>query len=384
MYEIAIRMLFGDKAKCIAMIAGISFASLIMTQQPSILVGLLSRTYSFILDVSAPDIWVMDKGVQFVEENKPIRSTDLHRVRGVEGVQWAVPMYKTLMRAKLPDGSSVSVDVTGVDDATLTGAPVNLIGCTIDDIRRPSTVFVDKNAAEGRLRVRELNGGTRALQIGDYLEMNDRKALVIGFLEAKRNFVLQPQVYTLYSRAKEYAPKQRRDITYVLVKARKGINQKDLAKSIEEKTNLKAMTSEDFCDQNLNYWMKNTGIPINFGTSVLLGFIVGAAVAGQTFLGFIRENMKHYAALQAMGLNSKILQRMVMLQALVVGFAGYGIGAGLTALFGLKFTNSVLAFRLDPSILLYAGLGVGIIILVAAYLGVKQLKASDPSLVFRS
>ena len=52
MYLIALKMLFGDKSKYISMIVGISFSTLIMTQQPSILVGLLSRTYSFIRDVS--------------------------------------------------------------------------------------------------------------------------------------------------------------------------------------------------------------------------------------------------------------------------------------------------------------------------------------------
>ncbi len=59
MYSIALKMLFGDRGKYIAMIVGITFASLIMTQQPSILVGLLSRTYSFVGDVGLPDIFAV-------------------------------------------------------------------------------------------------------------------------------------------------------------------------------------------------------------------------------------------------------------------------------------------------------------------------------------
>ncbi|MFN9114078.1 MAG: ABC transporter permease, partial [Bacteroidota bacterium] len=73
MNAIALQMLFGDRGKYIAMIIGIGFASLIMTQQPSIFWGLLTRTYAFIGDVAAPDIWVMDPGVQYVEEHKPMR-----------------------------------------------------------------------------------------------------------------------------------------------------------------------------------------------------------------------------------------------------------------------------------------------------------------------
>ena len=94
MYYIALQMLFGDRAKYFAMVIGISFAAQMMTQQPSIFVGLLSRTYSFVKDVSEPDIWVMDSGVQFVEESKPMRDIELLRVRGIDDVLWAVPMYK--------------------------------------------------------------------------------------------------------------------------------------------------------------------------------------------------------------------------------------------------------------------------------------------------
>lgn len=384
MYGIAIRMLLGDRSKYFAMVSGVAFASLIMTQQPSILVGLLSRTYSFIQDISEPDIWVMDPGVQFVEENKPLRNTDLHRVRGIQGVQWAVPLYKAVMSAKLPDGQSVSVDVAGLDDPTLIGAPTHFINCKLEDLKCTNAVFVDQVAAETRLRVRKQDGTTRALAVGDRLEMNDHAAIVVGYIKTSRSFVLQPKMFTLYSRARMYSPTQRRDVTYILAKAKKGVDPRQLAQHITNTTGLKAMASSDFCDSNLNYWMKNTGIPINFGTSVLLGFIVGAAVAGQTFLGFVQENMKHYAALRAMGLASSVLYRMVMLQALCVGVIGYGIGVGITALFGMKFTDSVLAFRMMPSLLLYAGLGVLLIIVLAALLGVRKLTQADPSAVFRS
>lgn len=385
MYSIAVRMLVRDRSKYFAMISGVAFASLIMTQQPSILVGLLSRTYSFIQDVCEPDIWVMDPGVQFVEENKPLRNTDLHRVRGIQGVEWAVPLYKGLMTAKLPDGQSVSVDVAGLDDPTLVGSPPQLIDCNLTDLKRVDAIFVDKTAAETRLRIRKSDGTSRPLQVGDTLEMNDHAAIVTGLIKASRSFVTQPKIYTLYSRARLYSSSNlRRDVTYILVKGKKGTSLQKLVRDISQSTGLKAMTADDFCHTNLMYWIKNTGIPINFGTSVLLGFTVGAAVAGQTFLGFIQENMKNYAALRAMGLSSTVLYRMVMLQAACVGGIGYGIGVGLTTLFGIKFLDSVLAFRFMPSLLLYAGLGVLIIVILAALLGVRKLMQTDPSSVFRS
>ncbi len=383
MNYIALQMLFGDRGKYIAMIIGIGFASLIMTQQPSIFWGLLTRTYGFIGDVAAPDIWVMDPGVLFVEEHKPIRDTDLARVRGVAGVAWAAPMYKNLMIAKLPDGSTKTIDMTGLDDATLIGAPPRVVKGSLLDLRRADGILIDEEAANTRLRVTQPDGSTRALAIGDVMEINDRRAVVVGYVKASRNFVLQPQVYAPYTRALQYASPNRRQLTYVLVKAQPGIDHQSLADAIAAELKLKALTTEQFKETTFSYWMKNTGIPINFGISVTLGFIVGAAVAGQAFFNFVRENLKQYAALKAMGLRSGVLVRMVLLQSLIVGITGYGLGVGLTALFGYAMRDSVLAFNMHPFILLFAAAGVFLIVAAAALLSIRQVIRVDPAVVFR-
>ena len=69
-----------------------------------------------------------------------------------------------------------------------------------------------------------------------------------------------------------------------------------------------------------------TGIPINFGITAFLGFLVGTAIAGQTFYNFTLENLKQFGALKAMGATNGRIVQMILLQALVVGLLGYGIG----------------------------------------------------------
>ena len=382
MNRIALSMLFGDRGKTLTIIVGITFAALIMTQQPSIFVGLMTRTYSFLGDIGGVDIWVMDPGVQYVEEHKPLRDTDLARIRGVDGVEWAAPLYKNFFTAKLPDGSTRTIAINGLDDATLIGAPKMVQG-RLDDIRSADGVIVDIEAARTKLRVTLPNGKDRPLMIGDEMELNDKRAVVVGLASVTRDFTLQPAVFTTYSRAISYTPPQRRKLTYVLVKAQAGVDKEALSKRIAQSTGLKAMTHEEFKDLTLNYWMKNTGIPINFGISVALGFIVGAAIAGQAFFNFVRENFKQYAALKAMGLRTRILVRMVLLQALVVGCIGYGIGVGVTTLFGYQVRDSVLAFRMPPELLLFSGAGVFLIVGLAALLAIRYVIKVDPAVVFR-
>ena len=90
---IAFKMLVGDRAKYLGIIMGLSFASLLITQQAAIFVGLMERTYNAITDVGLPDNWVMDPKVQFIDDVKPVQDTKLLAVRGVPGVDWAMPLY---------------------------------------------------------------------------------------------------------------------------------------------------------------------------------------------------------------------------------------------------------------------------------------------------
>lgn len=384
MTAIALKMLFGDRGKFFGMVMGLTFAALIMTQQPGIFLGLMTRTYASIEDVPIADIWVMDPGVQYLEESKPMRDTDLIRVRGVTGVAWAVPIYKNIINARLPDGSTKAINLTGLDDATLIGGPRRMLEGKLGDLRRADAIIVDGEAAEERLRYRGPDGRERPLAVGDEIEVNDRRAVVVGIGESSRDFVLVAKAFTTYSRALGYAPPQRRQLTYILVKAREGVEPAALTRRIEERTDLRALTRQEFQRETLRYWLENTGIPINFGVSVTLGFLVGAAIAGQSFFNFVRDNLTHYAVLKAMGLRAGVLVRMVLVQALVVGSIGYGIGVGISALFGTLMTRTVLAFFMPPELLLFSSGGVLVIVALAALLGIRQVLRLDPAVVFRS
>jgi putative ABC transport system permease protein len=384
MIHIALEMLFGDRAKLIAIVIGVTFAALIMTQQPSIFVGLIMRTYAFLDDVPMPDVWVMDPGVDYVEEHKPLRETALGRVRGVDGVAWAVPMYKNLQTARLPDGQLKAINLTGVDDTSMIGGPPKVVAGSLGDLRRADGVILDVEAARRRLAWRDAEGVLHPLNIGDEFELNDRRAVVVAIAETSPDFILLPKVFTTYSRALDYAPRQARQLTYILVKAKEGEAPADLARRISAATGLKALTAYDFRWLTIGYWMRNTGIPINFGISVMLGFLVGAAVAGQSFFNFVRENLGQYAALKAMGLRNGVLVRMVLVQALVAGGIGYGMGVGLSAAFGTAMRGTVLAFAMRPELLAFSFAGVLLIVSVAALLGIRQVVQLDPAVVFRS
>ncbi len=386
MNYIAIKMLMGDKGKYIGIVMGLTFASLIMTQQPAIFMGLMARSYSFITDVGLPDIWVMDEKVQFIDDIKSLQDTELYRVRGVSGVEWAMPMYKGMQKARMSDGTFQNCTVIGLDDTTLIGAPAILVEGKLDDLRRSDSVIVDFDGANEKLAKPPLiEGGKKIpLKVGDNLELNDRRAIVVGIAKVTRTFQSQPTIYTTYSRAKTYAPRERKLLSFVLVKAKAGQNIPELTKRIRTNTGLAAYTQQEFMDLTFNYFMKNTGIPINFGISITLGFIVGAAIAGQTFYNFTLENLRQFGVLKAMGTSNWTLLRMILLQAVLVGSTGYGMGVGLTALFGYAMRHSILAFKFPWQLLIFSGLGVSFICMFAALISILKVIRLEPAIVFKS
>jgi putative ABC transport system permease protein len=135
--------------------------------------------------------------------------------------------------------------------------------------------------------------------------------------------------------------------------------------------------------KTMGYYFKYTGIPINFGITAALGFLVGTAIAGQTFYNFTLENLKQFGALKAMGATNLRIVGMILLQATVVGLLGYGIGVGLGALFGMMNEGTELAFFPYWPILPITAGAVVLICILASLVSVRRVIVLEPAVVFR-
>jgi putative ABC transport system permease protein len=384
MYSVAIKMLMGDRAKYLGIVLGVTFASLLITQQLGIFCGLMTRTYGMLTDLSQPDIWVMDKQVQFIDDVKPLKDTECDRVESVPGVEWAVKLYKGTIRARLDSGSFQSCNVFGLDDASLIGGPPIMLEGKLADLRRSESVIVDDVGANDKLAHIGPDGKTKIpLKVGDVMELNDHRAVVVGICRVTRTWQSQPVIFTTYSRATTFAPTERKLLSFIMVRTKPGQDPGEVCKRITAQTGMMALTSRQFAEATLWYFMAHTGIPINFGISVFLGFFVGTAVAGQTFFQFTHDNIKQFAALKAMGAGNAMLLRMILLQAALVGMIGYGLGVGITAVFGWKMEGTEMAFLLPWQLLCFTAGAVLLICLLSALFSIRTVIKLEPAVVFK-
>ncbi|MBX9579265.1 MAG: ABC transporter permease [Gemmataceae bacterium] len=380
---VALKMLTGDKAKYFGIVFGVTFAALLMSQQLSIFCGLMRNTTSQIRDIQGADLWVMDRNVQFIDDVKPLSENDLYRVRGVPGVEWAVRLYKGIARARLADGNFQQMIVLGLDNATLVGAPGphRILHGTIEDLRQPDAVFIDEFGWKYLYGDEPFAAGRKTL------ELNDKRAVIVGMCKCNPTFQTFPILYCTYSQAVQFIPQERKTLSFVLAKADDGVTEAEVCRRITDQTGFKALTDDQFFWTTIDYYMTRTGIPINFGITVMLGFVVGCAIAGQTFYLFTIENLKQFGALKAMGVGNLRLMGMILLQAYVVGVIGYGLGLGGAALFGWVFervvTTAPPAFYFAWPILGITAGAVLLIVTLSALVSLRRVLFLEPAVVFR-
>ena len=273
---VALRMLTGDRSKYFGLIFAIAFCTFLLENQTSIFAGILKRTGSQILDVTDAEVWVMDPKTEYWDQTKALKDTDLTRVRGVPGVAWAVRLFKGSPVARTMNGKFAVSLLIGIDDATLSGAPRKMVLGSWDRLREPDSLVIDRAGYV-------LLFPGEPLQLGRTLEMNDHRVTLVGISDASAPFLNVPIMHTRYSEAVNFLGRERTQLSFIIARPLPGTSPEKLAASIAEATALRARTTQQFVWDCVLYYLKNTGIPVNFGITILVGLVVGTVVAGQTF-----------------------------------------------------------------------------------------------------
>jgi len=193
-----------------------------------------------------------------------------------------------------------------------------------------------------------------------------------------------PTLYTTYTRATEDLPNTRFTISYVLIKLKSPKYIPQIKKEIA-KLGYRALTSKEFTKINANFYMFKTGFGTNVLIMTLVSFIVGLSIAGQTFYTFVLENLEKFGALKAIGATRKELVFIIVLQAVLVGLIGYGVGVLLASSFiafgHLKLPNY--AARISYGNMLGAFVMVIFIVAFASFLGIRKVLKIEAFDVFR-
>lgn len=372
--KIALKLLVNDKGKFFALITGLTFAVFLIMQMTASFSGIMLRTASEIINLGAK-MWVMDPSVTNARDNIPMPSYVLDAARSINGVKFAVPIYLGGGLLRLKSGDYQSAMIIGLDDATLFGRP-KIIEGNINAIYNSDAFILIKDSDAQKLQ---------DPHVGTIFEVNDHRGEIVALAKSSVGELFgSPTLYTLYSRAIQFLPGTRYTMSFVLLEPK---SSKDIVHIKEEikKLGYMGLTQQEFIDKNTNYYMYRTGIGTNVLIMTFISFLVGLSIAGQTFYTFVLENIEKFGALKAMGAKNRELIHMILFQAVIVGFLGFGFGVLLSSLLIAlaKFRLPNYAPVITLGTMFFSLFLVLVIISFSSYIGIRRVIKIEPFEIFR-
>ncbi|OJU80044.1 MAG: hypothetical protein BGO10_00910 [Chlamydia sp. 32-24] len=377
MLLLAIKMLIGKRSAFIGVIFGIFLATLLISQQSAIFLGLISRSYRTVTDISAPNLWIIDPATESDDRVRSVPSGYLDVIRSVPGMKWASPINITMVPLVTETNIFEMCQLYGVDDATLIGAPNVMLQGQVEDLRREGGIIVDTYSAHGALAKKMADGTVIPLKLGDELEINHHRAVVVGICKITQGFYPQPIIFCSNEEFFHFTSIPRERYSFIVAKTCEGVDIPHIQQMINSRTKLDALTREEFKKKIVDSFLK-TGILINFGLSVALGVIIGFSIAGQIFYSMTVANLTYYALIKAVGGTRKMILQMITLQAVLVGIIGFCLGTAATILWGFAIEDTTLAFMFPWQLLLFCAFIIFTICLSTAILSVRKVINADP------
>jgi putative ABC transport system permease protein len=217
--------------------------------------------------------------------------------------------------------------------------------------------------------------GSRVVALG-------RKLRVVG-LAKDTTSVLTTISFVDYSTFAR-ATKSRDTASYVLIWPRSGLSAKDLAGGLRRDYPITAQTRDQFSEHERQVISDmSTGL---IRGMIVIGFVVGLAVAGLSMYTATTARLREYAVLKAIGMRNMRLYALISRQAFMT------VAGGLALALVLLWALSVIVPRLSDSTSFVLTTGsfvqaltiTAAIALIAALVPARRVARVDPASVYRS
>jgi putative ABC transport system permease protein len=358
------RQLLARRGRTVAGVIGIAAALLLVLALKAIFAGMEARLTVFI-DGSGADVIVAQQGVTTMHMTQSALPADaavaVARVPGVSSVAGVV--YRAALVESRPNGRTGLVALIG-------GGPLpNLVSG-----RRPGTgeIVIDQALAE-RLRVDD----------GAFISVLGRRLLVSGKVKGTASITGSFAFVTrLTAEQMLNAPNV---VSYLLVRAAAGTDATPLAARINDSVDGVTASSRTSFAASERRVVGDMSTDI-VRSMILVGFVVGVAVAGLTAYSQILAQQRDYGVLRALGLSARRALAHVVAQVGALVLAGFVAALALVLLLAaaLPALSPTLVLSVRAPDVAEAALVAAAVAVVASLIPVIRVVRVDPASVFRS
>ncbi len=372
MADMGIKMMFFDRLKLLGTLFGVVFAVVLGNFQAGTFLALAYKNKMFVENAQV-DIWVTPPGTRQFQAGKPLNDAQLNRARATEGVAWAEPLLMQTAQLQLPNGGSEPVTLIGTAAPRFAGGPWNLVRGETKALTQPDAVIFED--AE-----REKFGG---LNYGSIRELSGHKVQAVGFTWGLLPFA-PAYAFAEASLARSIAKVPSDQHTFIMVGLLPGADPDEVSRRLQGLLpETRVMTRAVYMHEIIVYLITATQIGLSFGTSTLMGLIVGLITVALSMFSSVVDNMRAFGTLKAIGSTNFDLALLLFVQAVVYGLVGSLIGLGAVSGMVTSMRNPQLTPIVLPQALALTVVVMVFVCLVASILALLRLRKLEPAMVFR-
>jgi putative ABC transport system permease protein len=272
-----------------------------------------------------------------------------------------------------PQGTGVQVVGVEPVDGSVT-LPRDFGPAVVQALKEPFAVVVDRSTL-----------GKLGVQVGDKAKINGRTVRVRATLQGYPS-LFNAMVFMSRQTAKLIGLSDEGPMVGPLaVKIRDPLRAQQVAAELNilGRGQYKAWPREDLSRVSRRSMLKQGGISVMIGFSVIIGAFIGVIITWQTLQGAILANLKEFASLRALGVSMGSLRRVVMELSLWVGIAGIALTAILTALVWLLAKQFSVPLDFPLFIDIPVAIALPLIAILSGVLSLRILSRTQPADLLR-
>lgn len=369
--------LLHERTRLLVAIAGVAFAVVLIFMNLGFQGALLKST-TVMYDEFDAEIFLTSPQSLEISTTKAFPRERLYQVAGVAGVARVMPLYMEYVLWRNPETRlSRAMFVFGINPQDpLFLMPELRNPEAIQTLQQPDVAFIDRLSRDSfgpQTTGLETEAGRRRITIGGQYTLG-------GGFAADGTLIMSDQNFRRF-----FAPRPLDLISMGLIKLQPGAD--PVAVAAEMRTllprDVEVLTKTEVILKDTTYWLENTAIGFIFTLGVIVSFIVGIVIVYQILYTDIRDHLREYATLKAMGYGSGYLFQVVLQEAVILAVLGYIPGLVIAlGLYQLTFNATQLPIFMGlPRVVLVLTLTV-LMCGISGLVSVRKVVTADPADVF--
>ena len=378
-FSVAWRILTYQKGRTALAVGGIFVAILLIFVELGFFIAVPQGGLLF-YDNMRFDLLVTSTRYVHQSESGTFARARLAQVRANPDVARASAVYIGGTKWQDPDGGKrIDASVIGFDP----GSSI----FTVPDILAQSHLLEHKDTVLVDRQTRDIFGSLdpgRVVDLGGHkVTIGGRYTLGTGFLGLAVVLASEETFFGIFGTGPR--PRPRDTINLGLVTLKPGADPDTVAGALRDvlPADTQIFTRDQLAANEVAFWTTKTGTGLIFGSGLVVAFVVGIMILYQTLATQITRQLPQFAMLKAIGHTNRLLEAIVLIQAMVVMLAAFLPAVGVS----LWVYSVIRAQTLLPATMTLTQLAgvfaVGVFMsVVSGLLSLLRLRRADPAEIF--